>query len=100
VDKSSFYAAISLKISDFCPHGMEKCAVQPFYAFVRERKVVSCFQSVRVAEGFSSAGSRSPPRAPAVGREETRSRPFLPANLPATDQKRICRLFFPVEKQI
>ena len=44
-------------------------------------------------EGFSSSGSRSPSRAPAVGREETRSPPILPAPSPATDKKRIYRLF-------
>ena len=44
-------------------------------------------------EGFSSAGSRSPSRAPAGGREETRSPPILPAPSPATDKKRIYRLF-------
>ena len=44
-------------------------------------------------EGFSSAGSRSPSRAPAGGREETRSPPILPAPSPATDKKKIYRLF-------
>ena len=36
---------------------------------------------------------QEPPRAPADGREETRSPPILPAPSPATDQKRIYRLF-------
>ena len=46
-----------------------------------------------VGEGFSSDVSRSPSRAPAAGREETRSRPFLQAPLFATDEKEIHRLF-------
>ncbi len=44
-------------------------------------------------EGFSSDGSRSPSRAPAVGREETRSRPVLQAPFPATDKREFFRLF-------
>ena len=36
---------------------------------------------------------QEPPRAPAGGREETRSPPILPAPSPATDKKRIYRLF-------
>ncbi len=36
---------------------------------------------------------QEPPRAPAVGREETHSRPILQAPSPATDKKRIYRLF-------
>ena len=48
-------------------------------------------------EGFSSAGSRSPSRAPAGGREETRSLLVLQAPFHATDIKnslgysRLCR---------
>ena len=36
---------------------------------------------------------QEPLRAPAVGREETRSRPFLPAPFSTTDKKDFCRLF-------
>ena len=66
---------------------MRKCAAQSFYALAHF--LPGCLGG----EGFSSDGSRSPSRAPAVGREETRSPPILPAPSPATDKKRIYRLF-------
>ena len=73
--------------SSFFSHKMKKCAGGSFYAAGHFSFWVSGWRRVFLGR------QQEPPRAPAGGREETRSPPILPAPSPATDKKRIYRLF-------
>ena len=71
----------------FFSHKMKKCAGDSFCAAGHFSFWVSGWRRVFLGR------QQEPPRAPAVGREETRSPPILQAPFLATDKKEIYRLF-------